>query len=241
MKIYDDITKAMQGILRSYSTGDTVCWIAFQTHQEKLDSIREKWLENYGTGLSSEKRRHRKNHGLPNAWGAALPVLGYPHKAECVLLASEDALAMSDGPFSREKWNTSPPEVSNFVMVKEPRDRRDYAWTWRLQDRAYGILEQHLTALVKSGDAPGIYNETDHWVRLYPMYGGVRRQLRRMFYGSRKLWTATQDTPWPGPDPDKLPMMVGFRSEGKGKKSSVKSTSSRTKSSPKAYSENEQA
>lgn len=234
MKIYDDITKAMQGILRSYSTGDTVCWVAFQTHQEKLDSIREKWLENYGTGLSAEKRRYRKKHGLPTAWGAALPVLGSPHKSECILLVSEEALSMKDGPFSREKWSSSPPEVSDFVMIKEPRDRRDYAWTWRLQNRTYGLLEQHLTALVKAGDAPGVYQDTNHWIRLYPMFGGVRRQLRRLLNGGRKLWMATQDSQWPGPDPDKLPMMVGFRSEGKGKNSSQTLISSRLKSSPKS-------
>jgi hypothetical protein len=219
MKIYEDITPALQGILRSISTGNTCCWISFQTHQDKLASVKEKWLENYGTGLSSDKRRYRKNHGLATAQGVALPVLGYPYKTECVLLASEEALLMKEGAFAREKWNKTPPEVSDFVMVKEPRERRDYAWTWRIQNRVYGLIEQHLTALVKSGDTAAVKKETEHWIRLYPMFGGVRRQLRRLFHGSRKLWVATQKSPWPGPDPDHLPAMIGFKARGKGIKS----------------------
>jgi hypothetical protein len=211
MKIYEDITPALQAILRSVSTGNTCCWVSFQTHQDKLELIKEKWLESYGTGLSSEKRRYRKSHGLPTAQGLALPVLGYPHKIECVLLASTEALLITDGPFAREKWNKTAPEVSDFVMIKEPRERRDYAWTWRIQNRVYGLLEQHLTALIKMGDAAAVRKETDHWIRLYPLFGGVRRQLRRLLNGGRKLWAATQKSAWPGHDPDALPAMIGFR------------------------------
>jgi hypothetical protein len=68
MKIYDDITPGLTAILRYWSTGTSKCWISFTVHRDKLPSIKEKWLEEYGTGLSSEKRRYRKNKGLPCAW-----------------------------------------------------------------------------------------------------------------------------------------------------------------------------
>ena len=213
MKIYDDLTKGMQAILRSFSSGDTCYWISFKIHVDKVDSLRNKWVDNYGTNLSSEKRRYRKNHGLPTAQGLAVPVLGMPHMMECILLVSEEAKDMKEGPFSREKWNENPPELGDFVMIKEPRNRRDYAWTWRIQNRQYGLLEQHLIACVKAGNAPGVNQETQHWTRLYPLFGGIRRQLTRMFKGARKLWDASQDSHWPGIDPDHLPMMVGFRNE----------------------------
>jgi hypothetical protein len=45
------------------------------------------------------------------------------------------------------------------------------------------------------------------------MFGGVRRQVRRMLRGSAKLWVQTAKSPWPGPDPEHLPAMVGFRPE----------------------------
>jgi hypothetical protein len=136
-----------------------------------------------------------------------------PYEVECILLASMSALDAKDGPFSREKWHTSPPEVSDFVMIKEPRERRDYAWTWRIQNRQLGLLETHLTALVKSGDAKSISETTRHWVRFYPLFGGVRRQIRRMLNSGQKLWQACQGSTWPGQNSECLPAMVGFRKE----------------------------
>jgi hypothetical protein len=216
MKIYEDITPALQGILRSWSTGDTSCWVSFRIDRAKLEGVREKWMEAYGTGLSAEKRRWRRSKGLPTAWACALPVLGNPYQVECVLLASSEAVTVNIGPFSREKWVVRPPEVSDFVIVKEPRERRDYAWTWRIQDRQAALLEQHMSALVKSGDHIAVKVEAEHWIRFYPMFGGVRRQLRRMVRSGEKLWLATRKSLWPGPNSETLPMMVGFRNESPG-------------------------
>lgn len=213
MKIYEDITPALQSVLRSWSTGDVGCWVSFVVHRDKLDGIREKWIENYGTNLSAEKRRWRKRSGLPTATACAVPILGFPHKVECILLASSQAIGASGGAFSREKWLTRPPEIGDFVMVQEPRERGDYRWTWRIQQRQLGLLGQHLTALVKLGDGQGVAANSHGMVRLYPMFGGVRRQVRRLLRSSQKLWDARSDGGWPGPDPEALPAMVGYRKE----------------------------
>ena len=50
-------------------------------------------------------------------------------------------------------------------------------------------------------------------MRFYPMYGGVRRQIRRMYRGAAKLWLASRKTPWPGFNPDQLPIMAGFKKD----------------------------
>ncbi len=214
MKIFDDITPALQSILRSWSTGSVVCWISFRVHRDKLPSIKEKWLEEYGTGLSSEKRRYKKSKGLPCASACAIPVLGMPHEVECIMLASAEALtAGSQSPFSREKWITRPPEVSDFVMVKEMKERGDSTWTWKINNKQIGMLERDLTALVKSSDGSAVAKSSHHMVRFYPMFSGVRRQLRRSLHSARKLWVANCKSTFPGPDPDKLPMMVGYRKE----------------------------
>lgn len=214
MKHHDDITPALWAILRSWSTGDAKCWISFSIGPEKLAGIDKKWTEELGTRLSTEKRRWLRNHCLPTAWAVSAPVLGKPHLRQVILMASEAALSMSaDTPWGREKWITRPPEFSDFVMVHEPRDRRDYAWTWRIQNRQLGLLEQHLTAIVKTGNGASVAGAASHLVRFYPMFGGVRRQLRRLLNGSRKLWVATHGGNWPGPDPESLPMMIGFRAK----------------------------
>ena len=131
-----------------------------------------------------------------------------------MLMATEHALTMPKASdWTREKWLNQLPEFSEFVMVHEPREGAAYAWSWRIQNKTIDGLQRHLVALVKSGDAVQLRHETMHWVRFYPLYGGVRRQIRRMYRGASKLWTATRKSDWPGPDPEKLPAMVGFRKD----------------------------
>jgi hypothetical protein len=212
MKNYDDITPALSAILRSWAPREGMrCWVGFRVEREGLPGIRAKWLEDFGTGLDGAKRRWRRRKKLPTAWACSLPVLGMPHQAECVLLATERALAMTCGPFSRQEWNTRPPIVSDFVMVKEPRDRRDYCWTWRIQDRVLHSVQRHLIALVTERDGAELAKVSHQLIGLYPMFGGVRRQLRRTFRGAEALWNRSAKSSWPGPDPEHLPMMIGFK------------------------------
>lgn len=214
MRHFDDITPALQAVLRSWSTGDTACWVSFVVDEDKVAGIDAKWSDIYGTRLSAEKRRWRRSKNLPTAWAASLPVLGSPHKRQLVLMASADALRAGDQ-WSREKWKHDPVEVSDFVLVREPRERGDYSWTWRIQVRQAALVEQHLISLVKSGDAAAAFEYSRYVCRFYPMFGGVRRQLRRMLRSASKLWVATSKTEWRGQDPETLPSMVGYRKESR--------------------------
>ena len=129
-------------------------------------------------------------------------------------MATEHALTMPKASdWAREKWLTRLPEFSDFVVVHEPRDGVAYAWSWRIQERVMDGLQRHLTTLVKMGDVGQVRHETTHWVRFYPLYGGVRRQIRRMYRGAAKLWVATRKSDWPGPDPERLPVMIGFKKD----------------------------
>lgn len=211
MKIYEDITPGLQAILRTWSTGTSACWVSFKVHRDKLQGIKEKWLEEYGTGLSSEKRRYRKNKGLPCAWACAIPVLGIEHQVECILLATSEALNAKEGPFSREKWITRPPEISDFVIVREKKERGDSVWTWKIQNKQLGILEQNLISIIKTSDAKRVAIAANHMVKFYPMFSGVRRQIRRLLHASTKLWVASRKTSFPGPDYRNLPSLIGFK------------------------------
>jgi hypothetical protein len=213
MKIYDDITPALSTILMHYTRGYTR-WISIMIENDKLAVLDVKWTEAYGTRLAAYQRQDKKQKGLPTAVAVAAPVLGEPAMVEVMLMATEHASTIKVGPFSREKWNTKFPEFSKFVIIHEARDRGDSCFTWRIQERDMGMLEKHMTHLIKCGDGKQVAAESHHWVKFYPMFGGVRRQVRRALHGARKLWTATTSgSTWPGPDPDKLPMMVGFRTK----------------------------
>jgi hypothetical protein len=213
MKIYDDLTPALKAILFHFIKGYTV-WISFTVEAEKINGIAEKWAEAYGTRLPSWKRQDRKEKKLPTAVAVAAPVIGRPDLRQVILMATEFALAMPDNsPWRKEKWLTRLPEFSDFVVVHEPREEAGYVWSWRIKERVLGGLQNHLTTLVKVGDADQVRHETNHWARFYPAYGGVRRQLRRMFRGAAKLWTATRESSWPGHDPETLPIMGGFKKD----------------------------
>lgn len=210
MRRYDDLTPALQTILLHFTRGYTL-WVCFVVPEEKVDAIANKWAEVYGTTLPAWKRQDRKQKNLANAVALAAPVIGLAAKRQVMLMATEHAAQMPLGTAWRnEKWSKRVVEFSDFVMVREARERGDYAWTWRLQERVATSLGEYLTLLVSSGNATEVRRETGHWIRFYPMYGGVRRQLRRILQSGSKLWKRKWKSPWPGPDLDNLPAMVGF-------------------------------
>ena len=48
-------------------------------------------------------------------------------------------------------------------------------------------------------------------VELYPAYAGVRKQLKQEISSLKKLIERKYKVPYTGPDPDKLPIIAGFR------------------------------
>ena len=211
MKVYDDATTALQQIRSCWQRG-YVSWISFEIAVEKVESKGLDLAEKFGTRLPSWKRQDLKEAGRPTAVASCVRVLGNPARREIILMATPLVhLAPPGSPWTRERWRDRLPEVGSFVMVKEPRERGDAAWTWRLQERIYQQLSADLVRAVKQGDASGVAVRCSTWIKVFPMAGGVRRQLRRLFRSASKLWTACQRTPWPGVDPDRLPMQIGFR------------------------------
>jgi len=217
MRDYTNMTTAMQYVLMCWSRScdGHGLWVSFETAPDKLEALAAKFRENYGTALPPEKRRWRQHKGLPLAWACSMPVLHAPGKTHVYLLAQRTALQMPpDSPFRREAWIDRPPEVTDlFVIAKLPTQDRSLRWTWRIQNRQIALMEQHLTALVTTSEDGEIRECTQRWVSLYPMYFGVRQQIRRMFKSAGKLYCAKRKRPWPGPDPEGLPIISGFRAQ----------------------------
>ncbi len=184
---------------------------AYSANLEKLDA---KLAEQYGTRLSTYERQWRRRKGLPNALVAYGRVYSYPGRVQVMLLCQPFNRAALDkrGPFLREKWHTSPPEYADlFVMSQEPSQANNGkpTWTWRIQNRRQSMMQNELLLAVKQGDRENVKLQSEALAKL-PMFGGVRRQVRRMLRESSKLWIATKKTPWPGPDPEALPAMGKF-------------------------------
>ncbi len=222
MKHCENLTAALDAILINWALRDYNHWTSFVLAAEREDEKGNELADLYGTRLPAWKRQDLKQKGLPTCSAISAPVLGSPGKREFILMATDKVRGAQQGSvWSRETWTDRSITFGSFVMVKEPRSRRDYAWTWRLQQGVYQGLSRHLINLVKSGNASVILAETQSWLRCYPMFGGVRRQFRRLIISASKLWIACHRSTWPGLNVDELPIKTKFSTDSMTSSSTV--------------------
>ena len=216
MKHFSDLTAALGAILINRAQGGYDHWTSFVLVAERMNAKGDELAELYGTKLPAWKRQDLKQRGLPTCAAISAPVLGSPTKREFILMVTDKVRTAPPGSvWTREVWSDRSVAFGSFVMVKEPRLRRDYAWTWRLQQHIYEGIKRNLIRWVKSGNASAIIAETQSWLRCYPMFGGVRRQFQRLINSASKLWMACHRAAWPGLSTDQLPIMIGFRPDKK--------------------------
>lgn len=209
-----DVTDALRTVLLHYSRGYewSVTW-DFPT--EKLEALDEKLTDDYGVRLPPYERQRRRRGGLPCALVVYSRVYGKNGQGRVFLLSQpfEKRLLHKNSPFMREKWREMPPEYGDlFKIAQEPSAAKGgkMAWTWQLQPKKRSILQNELLKVVKSGDVETVRMMGNSMEKL-PMFGGIRRQIRRILRESQKLWIATKPQPWPGPDPENLPKAGGFK------------------------------
>ena len=216
MKIYSDLTHGLQATLLHATRGYTLTTKSpILVDINKMPGIVAKFIDQYGTNLPSWKRYQRKVKGLPNSVGVVIPVLGNPYQRQVILLCTPfDTLHLKSlsekNPFLGEEWRTQI-RVGDFEIVSDKRDRGDQAMTWKLTKHAFLVFESHLQNRSRNNDWQKLIQELNHAVRIYPMFGGIRRQLRRLITSYKKLYEHKFLKEWSGPDPENLPMMVGFR------------------------------
>ncbi|MDE1981376.1 MAG: hypothetical protein KGM40_08835 [Betaproteobacteria bacterium] len=215
MKTHDHLTPCMQAILMLYNKGYKL-HISFTTILEKIPDLDAKWSEDYGIRLPAHTRYQRKQRGFANAVALAGPVIAVPTLREAILMATPEALQMPQASaWSRQEWSDRYPRFSNYRMIKENRENGEVAMTWRLKDEELEKFRKYLVMLAQSANGREIARVTADAARFHPMFGGVRRQLRRTFREIERLWTHLHKTPYPGFNPEALPAMVGFKSTSK--------------------------
>jgi hypothetical protein len=214
MKIYQHQTIALRSILLMWTQGYRYA-VTFDVRNEKLDALAEKFAETYGTELPAWKRYERKKKGLPNGWACSMPKASYPGQSIVVLMASFGTLEHLDpsSPWRREQWKPADRiEIGDYrIAPQDKRDRRDHADTIKLTKRTLSGLENYWRALASQGQFDKLADEAWRATQFYALFGGVRRQLRRLIRGYKKLYEARLKKPWPGPDPEALPSIGQFR------------------------------
>ncbi len=208
-----DITNAMQSILLHHTRGYTL-WTGFTTDQSKLSALDQKWALELGIHEPAWKRNDRKNKGIPNAIGIAGRIFSQPSQCEVVLMATPNARTMIPNspyhPFLRQQWRDDLPQFSHFEMAHIPTEAQGkLTWTWRIRKPELGQMEKYLIHLCNQRDVESIKRETHALVRTYPLYNGIRSQIRRVLrHVDRKCSSIGLN--YPGPDPEYLPMMLRF-------------------------------
>lgn len=212
MQNYEHLTHGMASILMQYTRGYTKS-VVFEAQKDKLPALQVKFEDNFGIGLPAWKRHQRKGKGLPNGWACSMPMPGHSGRVYVVLLGAFESGSLSalheTSPWRSEKWQEKL-VVGDYMIAVDQRDRRDFTTTWKLTPKCLSGLESYWRSQAEKG-VHLVVPEIERAVAFYPMFGGIRRQLRRLIRGYSKLYKAKTKKDWPGPDPEKLPAMVGFR------------------------------
>ncbi len=212
MKTYDNLTDGLQTVLLMYQKG-YVNHIAFLTSKDKIQALGGKWEEEFGTRLPAHKRHYRKSKGLANAVAYSMPIIG-SDKVQVILMATKECKAMPESTeWHRQNWTNRYPIISRFHMLKETRNGKS-GMTWRIDPAELSQEEKYLNHLVHVGDASQVAANTKKIVAFYPMFGGVRRQIRTMLKEGARQWQHKHKTSWPGSNPDALPILAFKRAPG---------------------------
>jgi len=228
LKSYPHLTVGLQSVLLHRQRGYVnVTKQPVLVPADKIDAIASKWVDAYGINLPAWKRHQRKQQGLPNAVCIDLPVLRDPYKRQLVLMSTriERDKLHKDCPFLREQW-TEKIRIQDFIFVEDEKTHdRKVVDTIKLAPDVLGPLVKFWTDAARRGEWSKSCADMKKAVALYPMFSGVRAQLRREIGGLKKLFEMQQKknkgkdkesvkiVTWPGPDPEALPIISGFRAQ----------------------------
>lgn len=216
MRYYDNQTDGLRHLSFLWSRNKPVGWVGFPTDQSRLDALDEKWSERFGTRLPSHVRHLRTKRRQPNGLAFAHRLAG-THRVQVWLLRTAGDLGPPESPWNKEAWNTTTtPEIgtaeTRLYMVRDARDRGDYAWTWKLGTRHINLIGSHWRDLVQRGDADELRFAIKSCAAGLPMFGGVRRQLMVEMERQKRRWTHQwRDKPFPKVV---LPKMGKFSGKG---------------------------
>lgn len=206
MREFDNQTDGLRHLLRVWSmeaAAGAAGWVGFPAKVEKLCGLDAKWAESFGTRLPSHVRHSRRKRGQPVAYAFSHPRAGLPGTYRWVwLLRSGGDLGPSHSDWNREAWETSPPELGDaetrLKIVKEPRPRGDWRWTWKLGQKHLNMIGSEWRDHVVAGRAQDLVFSVERAAKGLPMFGGVRLQLAKELELQERRWNKLHPTrPWP--------------------------------------------
>lgn len=205
MKVHDKTLDALRAITQQTSHGYT-CWVTFQVTEDKLDGLKKKFAEVYGTEEPAHRRQLRKHKNIPNGVVLAAPCRALPGKFDVILLATENAVKQhADSAWSKESWRTGPVRFSRFQQKRVTSvGKNKLVMSWVIESGELAALSTYLETVLKTN--PGHYHAAVKTAtQANPMVNGVRKQLRKMLRG-HQAWCRAVGKQYPTTiNPDDLP------------------------------------
>lgn len=205
MKIYKSTLDAIRGITQQNSHGYP-CWVIFQVDESKLDGIKKKFAEAYGTQEPPHRRQARVKKNIPNAVVLAAPVRALTGKFDVILLATSNAVKQqADSVWCKESWRT---DLIHFARFQQKRvqsmGKNALVMSWVIEAAELAAIDVYLTNLLRTNPSQ-YHNAVIDTLHANPMVGGVRKQLRKVLRG-HQAWCRAIGKPFPSRiNPNNLP------------------------------------
>ncbi len=213
LRLFDSQLQFQQDMLRMVPRGYFFHTSGVSKSRDKLMTLAGKFEENYGTALDRSERQYRRKKELANTLFSAIKM---PDGTYIWYLLATDGLGpIRNEPLKDARSTTGTDRImwgDSYMMAvaTKPRDAGGGTyWSWWLQPRKLGILEQHSIYLIKEDPAeiPSFWTSQ----KRRPMHAGIRSQLTRLLKSNIKLWSACHPgREWPGPKPP-LSAITGYR------------------------------
>jgi len=201
-------------------------WTSGELTAEKWEAFALKMAAQYEVDISPSARQWRKKKGQCSAIliGAEIPNREWGGRIRWVLMVTEkgdgavkEKEKLKDARNARIAWG-------DYVLMYMTRPREwggGSRWTWCMSPQLERQESNFLTATAQSAALSNEPKRLDRFIRdslmKRPMHSGIRTQTAKMLRRAQKVWAKhSRGKEWPSIDPDKLPIMTGYRRKETG-------------------------
>jgi len=231
--LYPTQTDAQRAIARLINSHPL--YAAGECDLEKWPNFALKAAALYGVDLSPAARQYRKKKKgecsthliaaemAPKEWGTKVKWYFLVSEKGAGPVKEKEKLQDARDKKSRLIWG----DYKLLTMTRPREYGGGTRWTWNLRSEIEAQEEKYLTALAQASAKENQPKRLDEFIRnsllRRPMHSGVRSQIARMLRRARVIWQKHAKVKkdgtkpdWPSIDPDKLPIMTGYRRKETG-------------------------
>ena len=217
MPLYTSQIEAQRFLLRLVPKGYR-WWVSGTVeNRQKLDQLKAKFDEHYGTSLSPAERTYKKSCGLAQAHFvvAPLPIEVMDGGWIWFLIATDGKGPIrQNGKLKDATTNAGRISWGDYVLYEASRHRKEGGgtrWSWYIKPEVQKRLDHYVGELLKT--APHELRDFIAAQCRRPMHHGIRHYLTRMIRRAHQNFTRMYpEKPWTARDPSTpLPIVGSYK------------------------------